>query len=89
MGPADAGADIVTVDSPNMCMTTEDPGPARGCGAANITLEGNCRCILGYYWVGTRCVPTDMACTCVLGCERLYPTQETCETAHNLRCRGG
>ena len=60
-----------------------------GLGAANITLEGNCRCILGYYWVGTRCVPTDMACTCVLGCERLYPTQETCETAHNLRCRGG
>ncbi len=74
----DSGA----VDSGPMCITPEDPGMATACGAANITLDGNCRCTVGYYWSGSRCVAATGTCQCILGCERLYPTEASCNAGH-------
>jgi hypothetical protein len=40
----------------------------------------------GYMWTGTGCIYT-MACNCTgRDCQRLYPTQDSCETAH-IHCR--
>jgi hypothetical protein len=68
-----------------MCIPPEDPGPASACGAANITLDGNCPCTVGFYWSGSRCVAATGACQCILGCERLYPTEAACNAGH-ARC---
>lgn len=40
----------------------------------------------GYMWTGTSCIYTSL-CNCTgPDCQRLYATQESCETAH-IHCR--
>ena len=40
----------------------------------------------GYMWTGTGCIYT-VACNCTgVDCQRLYATQDGCETAH-VHCR--
>jgi hypothetical protein len=40
----------------------------------------------GYMWTGTGCIYT-VACNCTgSDCQRLYATQDSCETAH-IHCR--
>ncbi len=40
----------------------------------------------GYMWTGTGCIYT-VACNCTgSDCQRLYATQDACETAH-IHCR--
>ncbi len=40
----------------------------------------------GYMWTGTSCIYT-VACNCTgADCQRLYATQDGCETAH-IHCR--
>jgi hypothetical protein len=40
----------------------------------------------GYMWTGTSCIYT-VACNCTgADCQRLYATQDSCETAH-IHCR--
>jgi hypothetical protein len=83
--PPPSTPDASARDAAPACTMAEDPGPATQCGAANITLSGNCRCVVGYYWTGSRCTPTNDACECILGCERLYPTEAACNAGH-ARC---
>jgi hypothetical protein len=45
----------------------------------NTNCSGGAR---GYMWTGTSCIYT-VACNCTgSDCQRLYSTQESCETAH-------
>jgi hypothetical protein len=49
----------------------------------NMTCNGGDR---GYMWTGTGCIYT-VACNCTgPDCQRLYATQDACETAH-IHCR--
>jgi hypothetical protein len=49
----------------------------------NMTCGGGAR---GYMWTGTSCIYT-VACNCTgSDCQRLYSTQDACETAH-IGCR--
>jgi hypothetical protein len=49
----------------------------------NMTCGGGAR---GYMWTGTSCIYT-VACNCTgEDCQRLYSTQDGCETAH-IHCR--
>lgn len=58
------------------CKAQDINGPSGNCG-------GGAR---GFMWTGTSCIYT-VACNCTgLDCQRLYATQESCETAH-VHCR--
>lgn len=58
------------------CKAQDVNGPSGNCG-------GGAR---GYMWTGTSCIYT-VACNCSgSDCQRLYATQESCETAH-IHCR--
>ena len=64
-----------------------------GCLGANCNpqdvrgIQGNCGGgARGYMWTGTGCIYT-VACNCTgQDCQRLYATQDGCETAH-IACR--
>lgn len=64
-----------------------------GCIGANCNpqevrgIQGNCAGgARGYMWTGTGCIYT-VACNCTgQDCQRLYATQDGCETAH-IACR--
>jgi hypothetical protein len=50
---------------------------------ANMQCNSGAR---GYMWTGTSCIYT-VACNCTgPDCQRLYSTQDACETAH-IHCR--
>ncbi|MDP3277722.1 MAG: hypothetical protein Q8Q09_21240 [Deltaproteobacteria bacterium] len=83
----DAASVEASVESGPTCMEITDPGPRGSCGPSNVTLEGTCRCTLGYYWDGNRCAASN-ACRCILGCDEIYPTEATCRAGH-MTCRGG
>jgi hypothetical protein len=58
------------------CKAQDVNGPSGNCG-------GGAR---GYTWTGTSCIYT-VACNCTgTDCQRLYSTQDACETAH-IHCR--
>ena len=58
------------------CKAQDINGPSGNCG-------GGAR---GYMWTGTSCIYT-VACNCTgRDCQRLYATQDSCETAH-VHCR--
>lgn len=58
------------------CKAQDINGPSGNCG-------GGAR---GYMWTGTSCIYT-VACNCTgEDCQRLYATQDSCETAH-IHCR--
>jgi hypothetical protein len=66
--------------------------PAAGCNASCKPMEANgnpMQCAggaRGYIWTGTSCIYTAL-CNCTgPDCQRLYSTQDGCETAH-LGCR--
>lgn len=59
-------------------------GCAASCAAQDVHgLNTNCSGgARGYMWTGTSCIYT-VACNCTgSDCQRLYATQESCETAH-------
>ena len=58
------------------CKAQDINGPSGNCG-------GGAR---GFMWTGTSCIFT-VACNCTgEDCQRLYATQDSCETAH-IHCR--
>jgi hypothetical protein len=63
------------------CLNTScKPQEVRG---TMMTCNGGAR---GYAWTGTSCIYTSL-CNCTgVDCQRLYATQESCETAH-IHCR--
>ncbi len=65
-----------------------------GCNASCKPMDvngitGNCNGgATGYMWTGTSCIYTH-ACNCTgADCQRLYPSQTSCENAH-LHCSPG
>jgi hypothetical protein len=62
------------------CNASCRPMEVRG---LSTTCGGGAR---GYMWTGTGCIYT-VACNCTgADCQRLYETQDGCETAH-IHCR--
>jgi hypothetical protein len=58
------------------CKAQDINGPNASCGGGAH----------GFMWTGTSCIYT-VACNCTgRDCQRLYATQDSCETAH-IHCR--
>ena len=67
-----------------MCGAISSP-TIHTCVAATPAAEPGCFCVLGAYWNGSACAALN-GCRCTAGCDRVYPTQEACQAAHQT-CR--
>lgn len=83
VAPVDA-----TSDGGTRCGSVSTP-TIHVCTPATPTAEPGCFCVLGAYWNGSTCVALN-GCRCTAGCDRVYPTAESCEAAHQTcRADGG
>lgn len=87
--PDRAPADVDTptdaaLDGATRCGNVSTP-TIHVCTPATPTAEPGCFCVIGAYWNGTACVALN-GCRCSAGCDRVYPTQASCEAAHGA-CR--